>query len=450
MPTDQTTTEKFVMIRHGVIKAGLTPQAFTIYAALAMYADWRTAETYVSRQTLAEHIGAKQPRSVDRYISELVKAGLILSVRHRWTTQRRDMDDVVFEKDAEHPVQTSSLYVVNLTPTFTQVEPQCAKTHGGGAPERTGVVRQNAHNLEPLTYNHLSTLEKSSVAGADRDHSNGVGDEPTALPSTWTPNPTHVRIATDKGLDVEELADNFRVQMRSERRRNWDKAFGKFINEYAEYRAESVFPAFPSDEDDDTPTTTVTGPNPTADALAWATGALWSVDINPDTLTADERADIVFACEPTADPHDVARRIRENRERRHLTVVPNTTVTEATAQVAAALGELSEDERDAIDLFVDRHGFGADDLVRYIAAWRKGEPFSLIELEPEEYDPFTGVMNPNPAITGAELRDALDRIKRMLPGGFRSDEMETARDAILYGDSWSQVAETLRDGRISA
>lgn len=445
MPTDQTTTEKFVMIRHGVIKAGLTPQAFTIYAALAMYADWRTAETYVSRQTLAEHIGAKQPRSVDRYISELVKAGLILSVRHRWTTQRRDMDDVVFEKDAEHPVQTSSLYVVNLAPTFPQVVPQCATTHGGGAPERTGVVRQNAHNLEPLTYNHLSTLEKSSVAGADRDHSNGVGDEPTALPATWTPNPTHVRIATDKGLDVEELADDFRVQMRGERRRNWGKAFGKFINEYSEYRAESVFPAFPSDEDDDTPTATT--PDPVTQALEWITPALWSVDINPDTLTADERNTVVLAWGDD-DPHNVARRIRDERDRRHLTVVPNPTV-DTVDDVIGLVGDLTEDETDAAEVHLEL-GFGAGDIARYIEAWRDGNPFALVDLEPEEMDSFTGVYNPNPVVTGAQLCEALDAIKRALPGGFRGDEMATAREGVLYGDSVQQIADRLRDGRKSA
>lgn len=430
-------TEPFVMVPVSVLEAGLTPQQFMTYVAIRRHADNSTLETWVSRKKLAGYLGLSKADSIDPHIRALVDRGLI-EVQHRWHA-KGDKTDLSFVRDAAHPVRASSLYTVQ----------GCPRQQGEGTPVSGGTVPLSAGDeLEPRELQPLNQGEIRSVsARADLDSSS---NEPTELPSGWTPNRFHRSSATAKGLDVDVLAREFAFVMDGERRSDWGKAFGAFINEYADGREEVTFPHDDDVEDEFEPTTSIdTTPDPTTEALKWAVGALWAENINPDTLTADERTTITLAWgdEPAAD---VARRIRENRERRHLTVVPNTTVTEATAQVAAALGELSEDERDAIDLFVDRHGFGADDLVRYIAAWRKGEPFSLIELAPEEYDPFTGVMNPNPAITGAELRDALDRIKRMLPGGFRSSEMETARDAILYGDSWSQVAETLREGRISA
>ncbi|MBV6763052.1 hypothetical protein, partial [Rhodococcus opacus] len=199
--------EKFVKINHSVLDCGLTPQALAIYAAMVRRADWSTRETYVSRGTLAEVIGAKQPRSADKYVRELADVGLILSVRHRWTTQDRDMGDVVFAKDDEHPVQTSSLYALAEAPAASpQVGPQCATAHGGGAPERTGVVRQNAHNQEPLIKNPF-TEEMKSARTAEPTRGEMSADEgmSTAQDRAWRdgeptkdPHPLHPEWAPNR------------------------------------------------------------------------------------------------------------------------------------------------------------------------------------------------------------------------------------------------------------
>ncbi len=447
MPTDQTTTEVdyFTWLRHfhGVRKHDAPDdRPVKLNAAVARVATVIAAHVHNERRTAK--LGHRRIAECAQVSSATVAKALPILESAGWLiVQRGQRQDNNVYRLASPVAVLRAASVDNSEPT-----PDLASLSEASLPYS---VKQGASLSKAELRTELLTTTtndlKSSVGGAAHA-SESVDKGAIELPATWTPNPTHVRIATGKGLDVEALADDFRVQMRNDRRRNWDRAFGKFINEYAEYRAESVFPAFPSDEDDDTPTATVTGPNPTADALAWATGALWSVDINPDTLTADERADIVFACEPTADPHDVARRIRDARDRRHLTVVPNPTV-DTIDDVIGLVGDLTEDETDAAEVHLEL-GFGAGDVARYIEAWRDGNPFTLVALGPGEYDQFVGINNPNPVVTGAQLREALDAIKRALPGGFRGDEMATARESILYGDSVQQVADRLRDGRKSA
>lgn len=455
-PTVEVTYHRWVNDFHGIRPAGepderpvkLNAAVGRVAMAIAAHYNVEKGKAWPGYKTIAASAQVS-PTTVEKAIPILEAAGWLIVTRgnkRRSKSGAISNDNNVYRLASPVEALRAARKAVDNSESDTGGTPVSGvgvpQSVGQGAPVSGVELRSEPRNV--------TTKDEIRSVRASADPHLSSSNEPTELPSGWKPNKFHRSSATAQGLDVDVLAREFAFVMDGERRSDWGKAFGAFINEYADGREEVSFPHDDDVEDEFEPTTSIdTTPDPTTEALKWAVGALWAENINPDTLTADERTTITLAWgdEPAAD---VARRIRENRERRHLTVVPNPTVTEATAQVAATLGDLTDDERDAIDLFVDRHGFGADDLVRYIAAWREGEPFSLIELEPEEYDPFTGVMNPNPAITGAELRDALDRIKLMLPGGFRSDEMETARDAILYGDSWSQVAETLRDGRISA
>lgn len=276
-------------------------------------------------------------------------------------------------------------------------------------------VRQGASVSEAKLRTSLlttTTNEKISPdarAGAD---SATTTDELIELPTTWKPNRTHRVRAGKLGMDVDELAAEFPARMAGKREKNWDRAFGAFINEKHQDRADTTFPYPATDADPFAPTSTSPsvdlGPDPTTQALDWVTPALWDEGINPDTLTADERCDVVRDWEPFADPRDVARRIREGRERRRLSVVPALPVTleSLTADVVERCGELTDQEGAYV---AEMYEFGGERNARAVAetiltarkgaelARRAGEdPESLAVSVLEEdylecaYDPETG------------------------------------------------------------
>jgi len=53
-----------------------SPGQRVVYVALTLFADAETGECWPSRETLAEHTGLS-PRSVTRYVAELVRLGLV-------------------------------------------------------------------------------------------------------------------------------------------------------------------------------------------------------------------------------------------------------------------------------------------------------------------------------------------------------------------------------------
>lgn len=325
--------EKYVTILHSVIDAGLTPQAFTIYAVLVKHANYNTREVFASRKTLAEHIGAKQPRSADRYVRELIDAGLILSVQERWTTQDRDRKDIVFERDDAHPVQTSNLYVISRTPGASpQVGPQCVSTHGGSALERTGgsaLERTLTRTLK--TNNHLNSSPVSVSASADRGHSSTGSNERTPLAETWEPNRTHRKVVEEKRLSLEWLVVDFRRRMEGEKRADWDKTFGAFILATIEGRVDTTFPV-PADDVE----------------------VVDSTSPDPDRIA-----------------QDIARIAR-------------------TGDLAAK--PLTEDEREAAAWHLEQ-GHPWQEVAGYLEAWRENRPIVLGELGPSETDPWTGIYN---------------------------------------------------------
>lgn len=68
---------------------------------------------------------------------------------------------------------------------------------------------------------------------------------PVPLPDGWTPNDQHRNAIERAGLDAADLAPRFREAMRSEHRRDWDRAFGAFIAAASEGRECDAFAAAP-------------------------------------------------------------------------------------------------------------------------------------------------------------------------------------------------------------
>lgn len=182
----------YTPILHEVIDGGLTPQAQAVYLKLGKHADNLTGETWVSRETLAHHIKAKQARSVDRYITELVDADLV-DVRPRWHAAG-DVRDIVFERDSAHPVRATNLYTL---------KGWCVTAHDPSAVQRTTVVRQIAQELEPSNYNQRTkttpapnaVLEEAQARTAQRQA------QPSRPLPGWVTD-THITDAEAKSLDL--------------------------------------------------------------------------------------------------------------------------------------------------------------------------------------------------------------------------------------------------------
>ncbi|MGV9950129.1 hypothetical protein, partial [Rhodococcus aetherivorans] len=196
-------------------------------------------------------------------------------------------------------------------------------------------VRQGASVSEAKLRTSLRTTttnEKiSPVARAGADSATTT-DELIELPTTWKPNRTHRVRAGKLGVDVDALAADFPARMAGKREKNFDRAFGRFLNDSADGCADTTFPYPATEVDPFAPSTSSVvdlGPDPTAQALDWIAPALWAEGLHPDALTADERAEVVLSHDPGVDPRDVASRIRANR---------------VVSQVAKHVGPLSADE----------------------------------------------------------------------------------------------------------
>lgn len=220
--------EPFVKVPVAVLEAGLSAQAFKLYAAIRRHADNETLETYVGRERLAEYLGMTKVASIDRYTRELVAAGLITSAE-RWKS-KRDGRDWVHKKDADHTVRGSNLYAI--------MAGQGGSFSGGQAGPFLGtkVAPQKGHELEPFNQTPVTTSEKTSVGEAARpaksvDKSMFGEKATTARPlhPEWTPNNANRSVAAEVGIDVEVAAEAFRAEMAGERRKGWGAAFSEWL-----------------------------------------------------------------------------------------------------------------------------------------------------------------------------------------------------------------------------
>lgn len=61
------------------IHAKLSPQALALFGVLCAYFECHPSDAWPSRRVLADMIGFSQPKSVDKYVTELITAGFVLT-----------------------------------------------------------------------------------------------------------------------------------------------------------------------------------------------------------------------------------------------------------------------------------------------------------------------------------------------------------------------------------
>ncbi|MCW2092304.1 UNVERIFIED_ORG: hypothetical protein M2328_005584 [Rhodococcus erythropolis] len=97
-------------------KRGIEFKALVLYSVLVRHADFKSGETFVSRETIAKEMGYKRPSEADRPLAELIEAGLI-ERKYRWHDGGPlESRSYSFERTDTHHSQASSIYrLLNFT-----------------------------------------------------------------------------------------------------------------------------------------------------------------------------------------------------------------------------------------------------------------------------------------------------------------------------------------------
>lgn len=222
---------KFAKVPHSLIEAVMrgevSGRTIEVYAGLAKFANGKTGEAWPSRKTLASIMGCVQPEAADRYLRELERAEFITRAK-RFGDGRGSVSPV---RDKVHAIQLPNCYKL--------VWPPPDYSGGGGVPAQAGVVCDVTDEQEPVQQEPVTRHSRSAQLTTPP-----INVEPEQLQDTWKPNYTHRVICQRFGLDVDQLADDFRQRMFLEKRSDWDSAFGKFINDRADKRDETTFTAY--------------------------------------------------------------------------------------------------------------------------------------------------------------------------------------------------------------
>lgn len=86
---------------------------------------------------------------------------------------------------------------------------------------------------QSLNHQSISKDQKHSVGAAAR--------AAHPMPEDWEPNKFHASTATRIGVDVHHVATEFRDKMQGQKRKDWGKAFGAYLNAYADGTEHDVF-----------------------------------------------------------------------------------------------------------------------------------------------------------------------------------------------------------------
>ncbi len=123
------------------------------------------------------------------------------------------------------------VYYVDLTKPCAQCIATEQKVHGEKVPVEHGSKVPTKKNKGKKT-KPLSRSKQASTAS-----------EPHVIPDDWRPNRTHSVAAQKLGIDLGHAHEEFlsSATAQDEKRSDWNKTFGAFLNEYADGRHEDVF-----------------------------------------------------------------------------------------------------------------------------------------------------------------------------------------------------------------
>lgn len=124
------------------------------------------------------------------------------------------------------------VYYVDLTKPCEQCMATASEVHG----EKLPVAHGEKFPTREDQVKNTNSLSPSKQASRAR--------EPHVIPDDWRPNRTHQKTADRYQIDLNDVLDEFYISDQvhdRERRSDWDRTFGKFLNLYADGRHEDVF-----------------------------------------------------------------------------------------------------------------------------------------------------------------------------------------------------------------
>lgn len=206
-----TADNHFTMLPDWILEhPDLSDRAVRVWLILMSFARSKDIkDAWLGRRKMAEKCKCSVD-TIDRALKELVTAGA-LSVQPR------------FREDRSH---TSNNYHLHTSP------------HGScqvAAPRRLGGSVRAAPREKAPERDPFSSSRSRPFTGRPAGSEQSDDEEPTTLDPWWRPNHTHHVMAADLGLDINEMVEEFRSTYAAvyERRNDWDKTFGGFMNDFA-------------------------------------------------------------------------------------------------------------------------------------------------------------------------------------------------------------------------
>lgn len=191
-------TDLFVAIPHDIFDIKMSSPAFRLFALMTKVSDNETGKLWHARATLAKGIGIAKVDNVDKYIKELVEAGLV-TAEPRWKDAEGNTS---FERTDAYRERTSTLYTV-------------VKRHPhkwGNSSPTAGVTPPptEGDELEPNIYQQRSG----------------------PIPDDWEPNQGHREQALKGGHNIDAVAAGFKswAVQKNERLRDWDLRFTAWLH----------------------------------------------------------------------------------------------------------------------------------------------------------------------------------------------------------------------------
>ena len=139
----------FIQIPHRLVLGIKNGNALLVYAILKTYSN-NGSLVFPSRETVAEHMGAKSTRTVDSALKKLAELGLVATFP-RW---RNSEGKTARRPDDEFKFQTSNGYIlydkIRPNPPAGWDDPGCRNLLPPLAESCEGGVQDSAHEQEPV------------------------------------------------------------------------------------------------------------------------------------------------------------------------------------------------------------------------------------------------------------------------------------------------------------
>lgn len=215
------TISSYTMTPWWLTASGISGNAHKLYAILMHFADNTTLVAWPSRATLAKAMGMNRPQSLDRYIEELVDAGAV-QVHRRQAAGGVNLVNQYRMNRGAAPWETSA-----GNPQEGSAEKRTTSTD-----ERTRVVPESAHELEPMNYNQDTFFEGVPKRGAP---SRPLPDDftVTAAMQSWAMEACPL---VDPGAEVVQFIDWHRAK--GSKHKDWEAAWRTWMRRAQSYAEE--------------------------------------------------------------------------------------------------------------------------------------------------------------------------------------------------------------------